>query len=83
MQTLLWFNWRDILYPEAAGAGIFSHKIMKRLTERGYHIILFTSRFKRYQLNDNIDGVDIIREGNKYTVYRHAQEIFESIQASL
>ena len=34
---------------------------------------LFTSRFKGCQLNENINGVDIIREGNKYTVYIKAK----------
>jgi glycosyltransferase involved in cell wall biosynthesis len=51
---------------------------MKRLTKRGYHMTLFTSRFKGCQLNENIDGVDIIREGNKYTVYKQAKNYLKA-----
>ena len=75
---ILWFNWRDILNPDAGGAEVFTHEVMKRLTKRGYHMTLFTSRFKGCQLNENIDGVDIIREGNKYTVYKQARNYFKS-----
>jgi glycosyltransferase involved in cell wall biosynthesis len=39
---------------------------------------LFTSRFKGCQLNENIDGVDIIREGNKYTVYKQAKNYLKA-----
>jgi len=75
---ILWFNWRDTLNPVAGGAEVFTHEVMKRLTKRGYHITLFTSRFKGCQLNENIDGVDIIREGNKYTVYRQAEKYLKA-----
>ena len=67
---ILWFNWRDILNPEAGGAEVYTQEVMKRLAKRGHEMTLFTSKFKNCQLNQNIDGVDIIREGNKYTVYK-------------
>jgi glycosyltransferase involved in cell wall biosynthesis len=70
---ILWFNWRDIQNPEAGGAEVYTHEIMKRLSKRGYEMTLFTSRFRGCQLNENINGVDIIREGNKYTVYIEAK----------
>ena len=75
---ILWFNWRDILSPEAGGAEVFTHEVMKRLTKRGYEMTLFTSRFKGCQLNESADGVDIIREGNKYTVYKKAQDYLKA-----
>src|SRR5918999_319496 len=71
---VLWFNWRDILNPEAGGAEVYTHEIMKRLAKRGHYMTLFTSRFKGCQLNENIDGVDIIREGNRYRVYLKAKD---------
>lgn len=75
---ILWFNWRDILNPEAGGAEVYTHEVMKRLAKMGYHMTLFTSSFKGCQLNENIDGVDVIREGNKYTVYKHAQKYLKA-----
>jgi glycosyltransferase involved in cell wall biosynthesis len=77
---ILWFNWRDIRNPEAGGAEIYTHEVMKRLANRGYEMTLFTSRFKGCQLNENINGVDIIREGNKYTVYRRAKTYLGAYQ---
>jgi glycosyltransferase involved in cell wall biosynthesis len=70
---ILWFNWRDILNPEAGGAEHYTHEVMKRLAKAGHEMTLFTSRFQSCQLNENIDGIDIIREGNRYTVYREAK----------
>jgi glycosyltransferase involved in cell wall biosynthesis len=75
---ILWFNWRDIQNPEAGGAEVYTHEIMKRLAKRGHEMTLFTSRFKGCQLNENIDGVDIIREGNKYTVYKEAKNYLKA-----
>src|SRR5918995_2791690 len=71
---ILWFNWRDILNPDAGGAEVYTHQLMKRLARRGHELALFTSRFKGCLLNENIDGVDVIREGNKYTVYNRAKK---------
>jgi glycosyltransferase involved in cell wall biosynthesis len=70
---ILWFNWKDLLNPDAGGAEVYTHEVMKRLSKRGHEVTLFTSRFKDCQLNENINGVDIIREGNKYSVYLKAK----------
>jgi glycosyltransferase involved in cell wall biosynthesis len=75
---ILWFNWKDILNPEAGGAEVFTHEVMKRLVKRGLEMTLFTSRFKDCQLNENINGIDIIREGNKYTVYKEAKNYLKT-----
>jgi glycosyltransferase involved in cell wall biosynthesis len=69
---ILWFNWRDIRNPEAGGAEVYTHEVMKRLAKRGHEMTLFTSRFMGCQLNENINEIDIIRQGNKYTVYKEA-----------
>ena len=75
---ILWFNWRDSLNPEAGGAEVFTHEVMKRFSKRGNEMTLFTSRFRGCQLNEKIDEVDIIREGNKYTVYREAKKYLKA-----
>jgi glycosyltransferase involved in cell wall biosynthesis len=75
---ILWFNWRDIRNPEAGGAEIYTHEVMKRLAKKGHEMTLFTSRFKDCQLNENINGIDIVREGNKYTVYKEAKNYLKA-----
>ncbi|MDQ3902424.1 MAG: glycosyltransferase family 1 protein, partial [Thermoproteota archaeon] len=51
---------------------------MKRLAKRGYEMTLFTSQFKNCQLNETLDGVDVIRDGNHYTVYRQAERYLKA-----
>ena len=75
---ILWFNWRDIQNPEAGGAEVFTHEIIRRLAKRGHKMSLFTSRFEGCQLNENIDGVDVIREGNKYGVYKKSKDYLKA-----
>lgn len=69
---ILWYNWRDIRHPDAGGAEVFTHEIMRRLVNKGYHITLFTARFPGSRPEDNIDGVQIVRMGGKYSVYSKA-----------
>ena len=77
---ILWFNWKDIQNPEAGGAELYTHEIMKRLAKAGHEMTLFTSRFKSCQLNENIDGVDIVREGNRYSVYTEAKNYLKAYE---
>jgi glycosyltransferase involved in cell wall biosynthesis len=75
---ILWFNWRDIRNPEAGGAEVITHEVMERLAKRGHEMTLFTSRFKDCELNENLNGINIIREGNKYTVYKNAENYLKA-----
>ena len=75
---ILWFNWKDIRNHEAGGAEVYTHEVMRRLAKSGHDMTLFTSRFESCQLNENIDGVHIIREGNRYTVYREAKNYLKA-----
>jgi glycosyltransferase involved in cell wall biosynthesis len=77
---ILWFNWRDIRNPEAGGAEVITHEVMERLAKKGHEMTLFTARFKGCELNENINGVDIIREGNKYTVYKRAEDYLKAYE---
>jgi glycosyltransferase involved in cell wall biosynthesis len=70
---VLWLNWRDIKNPEAGGAEVFTHEVMRRLVKKGYEMTLFTSQFLNAPKNERIDGIFIIREGGKYTVYSKAR----------
>ena len=73
---VLWFNWRDIKHPESGGAEVFTHEVMLRLVKKGYDMTLFASQIPNGIQNENIDGVNIIREGGKYTVYKKAREYY-------
>jgi glycosyltransferase involved in cell wall biosynthesis len=75
---ILWLNWRDIKNPDAGGAEVFTHEIMRRLISKNYRIDLFTSRFPNSHSIEDIDGVRILREGGKYGVYRKAKQYYNS-----
>ena len=79
---ILWFNWRDIKNPEAGGAEVLTHELAKRLIKRGHSITLLTAKFDKCSRFENLDGVSIIREGGKYTVYSKARKYYESNQDS-
>jgi glycosyltransferase involved in cell wall biosynthesis len=78
---ILWFNWRDLRNPEAGGAEILTHEIAKRLIQKGnYDITLFTACFPGALPYENIDGINIMREGGKYTVYGRAQKFYRRVK---
>jgi len=74
--NILWFNWRDIKNPEAGGAEVYTHEIARRLAEKGYSITLFTAKFRGCKETEEVDGVNIVRSGGKYTVYKKAKEFY-------
>ena len=75
---VLWFNWRDIKNPAAGGAEVFTHEVMRRLVGKGYEMTLFTSEFEGCPSRENVDGVDIVRSGGKYSVYSKAKGFYNS-----
>lgn len=73
---ILWFNWRDIKNPDAGGAEVFTHEIMRRLAHRGYDMTLFTSKIPTGIQKENIDGVKVVRAGGNNTVYNKAKRYY-------
>jgi len=71
---ILWLNWRDVKNPAAGGAEHYIHEVSKRLIKRGHEISVFSSRFRGSQQEEVVDGVAIIRHGDRYSVYYRAKE---------
>jgi glycosyltransferase involved in cell wall biosynthesis len=69
---ILVFNWRDIKNPAAGGAEVFTHEVTKRLVAQGHAVTLFVAKFPGCRNTEVIDGVQIIRDGGRYTVYLKA-----------
>jgi len=76
--NILWLNWKDIRHPQAGGAENYTHQIAKRLVAKGHQITLFTSWSKGLPKQEEIDGIQIIRQGKiigiHNTVYQHAKK---------
>jgi len=67
----------DIKNPEAGGAEVFTHEVAKRLVKKGHPVTLFVRNFKDAKPRDNIDGIEIIRAGGKYSVYSQAKKYYK------
>nr|MCK4929868.1 glycosyltransferase family 4 protein [Nanoarchaeota archaeon] len=65
--NILILNWRDIKHPEAGGVEIRLHELSRRLVKDGNKVTFLCSKFKNAKHYDNIDGINIIRIGRKYT----------------
>lgn len=75
--NILIYSWRDIKNPEAGGAEVFTHEITKRWVEKGNEVTLCTSSFRGCIKDEVLDGVSIVRDGGKYSVYWKAKEHYK------
>lgn len=73
---IVWFSWKDIRHPDAGGAEIVTHDLMRRLVAGGHLVTLVTARYAGAGERDTIDGVSIRRVGNRVTHYLHAARLF-------
>lgn len=66
---ILIFNLRDIKNPSSGGAEVFTHEVAKRLVQNGNKVTMIVSNFKNGKKNEILDGIEIIRLGNMFTVH--------------
>lgn len=57
---------------------MFTHEVMKRLTQKGHDLTLFSAGFKGGIDREDVDGVKIIRKGGRYSVYWRAKDYFRA-----
>jgi glycosyltransferase involved in cell wall biosynthesis len=74
--NILIFNWRCWLNPDSGGAEVFTYQNAVRWVKAGHEVTLFTSEFKGCKKDDIVDGVRIVRDGGKYSVYWKAKEYY-------
>lgn len=81
---ILALNWRDIRSPEAGGAEVHLHEILRRLVEAGHDVTLLATRFAaaRCLLAERVDGVLVRRSGSwwnaHWTLPRAARRLLRS-----
>src|SRR4029078_4608491 len=64
--NLLALNWRDIETPEAGGAEVHLHEILKRWSARGHRVTWLSAGFPGGAPETTIDGMRILRRGHSY-----------------
>jgi glycosyltransferase involved in cell wall biosynthesis len=60
------FNWRDPHHPEAGGAEVHLHEILRRFVARGHEVTQLASGFAGGAAEEVVDGVRVLRRGNWY-----------------
>lgn len=67
---ILAVNWRCVKNPEMGGAEIHFHEIFKLIVKMGHEVTLVAHSFQNAKSEEIIDGIKILRVGNKYTFKR-------------
>ena len=62
---ILVINWRCIKNSEMGGAEVHMHEIFKRVAAKGHDVTLVAHSFNGAAKNEILDGIKIIRVGNK------------------
>lgn len=63
---ILILNWQDIKNPNAGGAEVHLHEVFSRIAMMGHEVMVYCSRFPGAPPRENINGIDVVREGGRY-----------------
>jgi glycosyltransferase involved in cell wall biosynthesis len=63
---ILHIEYRDYIHPEAGGAEVVLREVYRRLTDQGHQVDYLTSQYPGCVPTDVMDGVRMIRTGNKW-----------------
>jgi|SRR5579859_195892 len=69
---ILILNWKDVKNPEVGGAEVIAFAYARKLVKDGHTVTFFCRSFIGGNPEEIIDGVKIVRRGNKLSVYFHA-----------
>lgn len=76
---ILILNWKDIRNPDVGGAEVILYELAKRLIADGHTVTWFSRTFAGGKSEELIDGIRIIRRGNRFTVYWEAYRYYRSL----
>lgn len=72
-RRVLWINWRDLRNPQAGGAEVHTHEVLRRLAERGWETVLVSHSVPGLPARESESGYEVRREGGastfNFTVY--------------
>jgi glycosyltransferase involved in cell wall biosynthesis len=76
---ILILNWKDIKNPDVGGAEIILYEYAKRLIKDGHRVSWFARSYQNCLKTEVIDGISIIRQGGKLSVYFYAYLYYRSL----
>lgn len=74
---ILLFNWRDLANPAAGGAEVWTEMVARHLVTKGHEVTIFAAEVTDRPASEVVEGVRILRAGNRFTVYRQARKYFQ------
>jgi len=69
-------NWKDLRHPRAGGAEVYTQEIARRWVAAGHSVTLFCAAVDGAPESEEIDGVQVVRRGGRFGVYRAAGEYY-------
>ncbi len=63
---ILALNWNDLKNPYAGGAEVHLEELLRRLVGYGHEVTLFCSGYDGCPPEETVEGIRIIRRGNRY-----------------
>jgi glycosyltransferase involved in cell wall biosynthesis len=69
---ILWLTWKDREHPQAGGAEVVNEHLAQRLAAAGHEVTFIVGGFAGAAPSEHGDGYEIVRLGNRYTVYYRA-----------
>jgi glycosyltransferase involved in cell wall biosynthesis len=69
---ILFLSWRDPLNPKAGGAELFTHEIARRMVAHGDSVEWFVASHDGAAREENLDGVQVVRQGRQWSVHMAA-----------
>lgn len=69
---ILWLTWKDRTHPLSGGAELLSSEMARRLAADGHEVKVVTSAVVGRPARETLDGYEVIRGGNRVTVYPRA-----------
>jgi glycosyltransferase involved in cell wall biosynthesis len=70
---ILILSWKDLAHPAAGGAEVFTEEVARSLVARGHSVTLFAARADGKPEREVVKGVEIVRRGGRFGVYRAAR----------
>lgn len=77
---ILILNWKDVKNPDVGGAEIILYELGKRFIKDGHIVTWFCRSYPGAKPEEIVDGIRIIRRGNRFTVYWEAFRYYRSLK---
>jgi glycosyltransferase involved in cell wall biosynthesis len=80
--NILALNWQDLKNPMSGGAEVHLEELLRRIAAMGHAVTLFCSNYQGGLAEEEVEGIRIVRAGNRYNFNliapRHIRRLIRS-----